>query len=70
MYRQLSTLLAFLSVVLAYGQTLTIQGTVLDGASKTPLQWVKIVEQGSKQGVVSDELGKFTINLDFTQQAS
>lgn len=70
MYRQLSTLLAFLSVVMAYGQTLTIQGTVLDGASKTPLQWVKIVEQGSKQGVVSDELGKFTINLDFTQQAS
>jgi len=70
MYRKFSTLLAFLSVVLTYGQTLTIQGTVLDGATKTPLPLVKIVERGSKQGVVSDELGKFTMNLDFTQQAS
>ncbi|MBM3917469.1 MAG: TonB-dependent receptor [Sphingomonadales bacterium] len=70
MYQKFSTLLAFMSVVLTYGQMLTIQGTVLDGESKTPLQLVKIVELGSKQGVVSNELGKFTMNLDFTQQAS
>lgn len=70
MYQKICSLLLLLNVFLIHAQSLTIQGTVLDAESKTPLQFVKIVEPASTQGVISDEQGKFTISLDFTKQPS
>ena len=44
--------------------TYTLSGTVYDSTGVDPLPGVRIVLQGTQQGVLSDEKGAFTISCD------
>jgi outer membrane receptor protein involved in Fe transport len=70
MSRKLYAILVFFNFIFTHGQTLTIQGTILDGVSKSPLQLVKIYESTTKNGTLSNEQGNFSISLDFTRRPS
>ncbi|MDP3452543.1 MAG: carboxypeptidase-like regulatory domain-containing protein [Bacteroidales bacterium] len=43
-------------------QTITVNGKVIDAIKKTPLQGVKVMYQGSDEGVETDLNGKFNID--------
>lgn len=62
--RKIASLLAVLMLVcaLAFGQTRTVTGTVLD-ANKNPVPFATITESGTKKGTSADMNGNFTIKV-------
>ncbi len=46
----------------AFGQDLTISGTVLDSAGE-PVIGANVVQQGTTNGVITDLDGKFSLNV-------
>ncbi len=53
---------ALMSCTLAYAQTQTVKGTVVDNLGE-PLAGVNIVEQGTTNGTMTDIDGNFTLNV-------
>ena len=49
------------------GQVKNFSGVVTDSESKKPIAFAKIVLIESNQGVISDDNGKFSIQIDFSK---
>ncbi len=58
-------LILALTIVMAgqpiFAQTLTVKGRVTDATRKRPIKGVKVMYQGSEEGVVTDSNGRFTV---------
>ncbi len=49
------------------GQVKNFSGVVIDSESKKPIAFAKVVLTETNQGAIADDLGKFTIQLDFSK---
>ena len=52
-----------MAVTTAFGQSRTVKGQVVSAADSEPLFGVAIVEKGTNNGVISDQNGKFSIQV-------
>lgn len=58
----IALLLAVLFAVPAFAQTITVQGTVIDGSTGEPIIGANVIAKGSVAGAATDFEGKFTIS--------
>ena len=57
-------IMAIVHIVSSYAQSvLPISGEVLDGKNREPLIGVTVVEKGTKNGVITDIDGKFSMRV-------
>ena len=61
--RSFLTVVAMLFSVWAYGQDVTVTGTVTDASTKETLPFASVLVKGSSHGTSSDLDGKFTISV-------
>lgn len=61
--KKLLTILFLGLSLCAFGQKVTINGTVVGGANESPLPGVHVIEQGTTNAVAADANGEFTMNV-------
>ena len=61
--KKLLTILFLGMSLCAFGQKVTVTGTVVGGANETPLPGVHVIEKGTTNAVAADANGEFSLNV-------